>query len=626
MKRPASLLLAALIACQPLLQASANVIPILFTAQHRTTLALDLFQRSNGSLGANWTSVSDVPAQIVSNAVESTATAKRSHNFYNAVTWPANQWSQTKITAQATGLCNSGPMVRLAADDSAFYQLSTAASLGSGSTVTVNRLASGSYVQIASYVVTLALGDTLTLEAVGSSINSYHNSQFLGSVNDTTVATGNAGFEVYVPSGGSLSDCALDNWVGGAVNVNSPSLASLAIAVGTGSNSNKFVNQAGAVVTPVGFNWDCYEYSAIQGDGNYCSIVSGTGGAYTNIFGSGGTINSGAVFPQWSDLINWGCNIVRIPVHQQSWLGGTYTDTVGGSQTHNADPQGIYQAALLRMVQGATAAGLYVIIDLHWSNPNFITALNQTAYLDPASITFWTQVSTIYKAYPNVIFEIFNEPHLYSSAAASIEVLNSSTYPNSTYGYGAWGPTSPINTLLKNGTPSNGASQVLVGGYPSSQSAFNWTPQGAQAAVNAIRATGATNVILLPGQAYDADPTWVINNVPTDSLNQLAIATHFYDNSFPYNPITGSSVQTAAQSQSAIAPILAKYPMIITEIGNTNSTSSATADVNYLTAQPTGAIGSVIWSWSNTGNYFSDQHGTSNTAAGTIWQNYFKTR
>jgi hypothetical protein len=28
------------------------------------------------------------------------------------------------------------------------------------------------------------------------------------------------------------------------------------------------------------------------------------------------------------------------------------------------------------------------------------------------SIAFWTQVATDYKTYPNVIFDLFNEPHL----------------------------------------------------------------------------------------------------------------------------------------------------------------------------------------------------------------------
>ena len=71
---------------------------------------------------------------------------------------------------------------------------------------------------------------------------------------------------------------------------------------------------------------------------------------------------------------------MRLPLNEASWLNYTcydsgtgasadiYTPTSGGAYT--PDPQSVYQATLKQAVADATAAGLYVILDLHWGAPN----------------------------------------------------------------------------------------------------------------------------------------------------------------------------------------------------------------------------------------------------------------
>jgi hypothetical protein len=91
--------------------------------------------------------------------------------------------------------------------------------------------------------------------------------------------------------------------------------------------------------------------------------------------------NAGAAF--WSQVLNWGgsgLNTVRLPLNEASWLNysgydsgtgasrGLYTAACGGGYT--PDPARAYQATVKKAVADATAAGLYVILDLHCGSPN----------------------------------------------------------------------------------------------------------------------------------------------------------------------------------------------------------------------------------------------------------------
>src|SRR5207247_8648737 len=52
---------------------------------------------------------------------------------------------------------------------------------------------------------------------------------------------------------------------------------------------------------------------------------------------------------------------------------------------------------------------------------------------------------------------------------------------------------------------------------------------GFQSLVNAVRVTGATNVILLGGLAYSNDLTQWLQYKPTDSTGNLAASAHIYN-------------------------------------------------------------------------------------------------
>lgn len=93
--------------------------------------------------------------------------------------------------------------------------------------------------------------------------------------------------------------------------------------------------------------------------------------------------NTGAVAWLASD---WNCSVVRAAMGVEP--KGGYKD----------DPQGSVKK-IKAVVDGAIKSGIYVIIDWHSHNINLAEAK-----------TFFAQMASEYGKYPNVIYELFNEP------------------------------------------------------------------------------------------------------------------------------------------------------------------------------------------------------------------------
>jgi hypothetical protein len=218
MRRIAIALIGLLGACA-LTTASAQIIFAFSTSQHWQLIGQDQFQRANSALTTPWVVTGGAP-QIVSDTVEVGATSTGTH-AYLAGTYPNNQYAQITVAVQNTSACGSGAIVRLtgASPTETFYQFGTAGGVGAGSTFTLLKVVSGTLSVLNSWTGTLALGDTLAIEVIGTTINVYHNGTLLGAVTDSSVTTGNPGITVYVPGGGATTDCALDNFAGGAVTV-----------------------------------------------------------------------------------------------------------------------------------------------------------------------------------------------------------------------------------------------------------------------------------------------------------------------------------------------------------------------------------------------------------------------
>ncbi len=269
-------------------------------------------------------------------------------------------------------------------------------------------------------------------------------------------------------------------------------------------------------------------------------------------------------FPQlvesnWTAIHDWKINAIRIPINSGSWLNLSCVDGTGAIR--DADPGDNYQSTLRAVVNQATQEGLYVILDLHWSAPNdSLRAVNGISAMCPIdqnpvadadhALQFWTQLATAYKTYPNVMFELFNEPYLNS-------------WGNAPASPGAW-------TELLLGT-TMGSYQTGYGG--NWQIDHPWRSAGMQQMLDAVRATGALNPILASGLQWTQQLDQWLAFKPADPADQLAVVWHAYPSygtawgSDAYKlPNFGESAYTAA-----LTILNSNIPVIVTEFGDRNS-------------------------------------------------------
>jgi len=216
-------------------------------------------------------------------------------------------------------------------------------------------------------------------------------------------------------------------------------------------------------------------------------------------------------------LQSWNINIVRLPINEDCWLG------------INGVPMGgtAYQMAIANYVNLLNAGNIAVIIDLQWAAPG-ITIANQLIPMPDADHAplFWTSVANTFKGNSSVIFDLFNEP-----------------FPdNNSNSTAAW-------VCLRDG-----------GACPS----VPYTAVGTQALVDAIRDTGSTNIIMVPGvQFTNAMDQWITYK-PIDPAGQLAASWHSY---------AGQVCSTSTCWINDILPVLGSVPLITGEIGENDCSS-----------------------------------------------------
>ncbi len=245
-------------------------------------------------------------------------------------------------------------------------------------------------------------------------------------------------------------------------------------------------------------------------------------------------------------MLAWGINSVRVPLNEDCWLG------INGFPANN-HTAAQYQSDILNWVNLLNANGLVVILDLHWNNSgtNQATGQQQMPDLDHAP-AFWTSVANAFKNNSSVIFDLYNEPHDVSWSCW----LNGSTAPQS-------GACSGVGFAVA----------------------------GMQTLVNTVRATGATNVLMLGGLAWSNDLSQWLANKPSDPQNNLAASVHIYN----FNACSNSSCW-----DSQIAPVAAQVPVIAGEIGENDCASSFISTLmNWFDSH---GIGYLAWTWTATGN------------------------
>lgn len=235
---------------------------------------------------------------------------------------------------------------------------------------------------------------------------------------------------------------------------------------------------------------------------------------------------------------SWGATTVRLGLSEDKWLSAAE-----GVHVNTVDTCPGYVAAVARTVTDAEAAGLTVILDLHWSDAGDASrASSQQCAPDADSTRFWASVATRFAADAKVVFELYNEPHDVSWAV--------------------W---------------RDGGVVTCAG--------MSYQAVGMQFLLETVRSTGAANLVLAGALRYAYDLSGVAAH-PLQGFN-VAYATHPYEQSAGDNP---------PGWDAAFGNLSQRVPVVATEIGTLQcGTDAYDGDIlRYLRAR---GIGYTAWAW-----------------------------
>ena len=293
---------------------------------------------------------------------------------------------------------------------------------------------------------------------------------------------------------------------------------------------NRLVDAAGNTVVLHGVNRSGAEFQCVHGFGIF-----------------DGPMDAASV----TAIASWNVNAVRVPLNEDCWLG-----------LANVQPQfagANYQTAIKDYVALLHQYGIADVLDLHWSDGVYsgnssacpdATATCQKPMPDSAhAVDFWRSVATTFAGDPGTVFDLFNEP--YPDRATSTLTQ-------------AW-------TCWRDGGTCPGIAYSVA---------------GMQTLINAIRAAGAQNVILLGGLAYSNDMTQWLQFKPTDPAGNLVASWHSYN----FNICVSSTCW-----DQQIAPVAAQVPLVAGEIGE-NDCAHGYIDT-LMTWLDQHSISYLGWTW-----------------------------
>jgi len=183
-------------------------LPLLQSSAHAATIS-DNFNRANGGLGSNWTTVSGTTApQIVNNTVQPGSAGTLNSAYWSANTFGSNQYAAASFP-NSSGT-NWGPAIAVRLSNSKGYILWYG---NQTNVVSIWRMdSSTSWTQLkVSAQLTIAATDVWRFQAVGSTLTGYQNGKQVITTSDTRYTTGAPGIWMYFATN------QISNWSGGDV-------------------------------------------------------------------------------------------------------------------------------------------------------------------------------------------------------------------------------------------------------------------------------------------------------------------------------------------------------------------------------------------------------------------------
>jgi endoglucanase len=269
-------------------------------------------------------------------------------------------------------------------------------------------------------------------------------------------------------------------------------------------------------------------------------------------------------------IASWHVTAVRIMINEMCWLGrgrpGANPATAPIPDAHYY--AAAYQQAIIDFTNALHAQGIAVLLTLGDNPCPSDNATPPGSEYSPCddndqvmpdadnSVDFWTSAATVFSDDHAVLFDLFNEPHINRHE------------PLVDDRWGCW--------LNGCNVPGEG-----------------WRTAGMQQLIDAIRATGATNVVVVEGLSYASDlgeqatPDLPANGWldpatrPVDRISppQLAASNHIYTGTFDATDRGCPNGSDAACWSYHLSPIAAMVPLMTGEFGEWDcDTSSAAMD------------------------------------------------
>ncbi len=335
---------------------------------------------------------------------------------------------------------------------------------------------------------------------------------------------------------------------------------------------NRLVDGSGQVIRLLGVNRSGTEFKCIQG------------GSPTN---RGWGLFDGPIDATAADAIaSWHANVVRIPLNEDCWLGINGVNPSWGGET--------YQRQVAALVRTLNAAGLFVVLDLHWNAPGGFPALSQQPMPDADhSVQLWRSVAETFRDNQSVVFDLYNEPFIYGSYMA-----DPSGDP-----WQCWRDGCSLTQHLS----GSGNPYTLPG---------QWRAAGMQTLVTTVRQTGARNLIMAGGLDWANDMSGWQSHAPRDPASNLAMSWHSYP---------GQSCSPRSCWEKSVAPAAARYPVIVGETGDQvcKSPGYVPGFVPWADSHGLSYMGWTWNTWSDCSNILiKDYHGTPTAGYGTYFRDH----
>lgn len=262
----------------------------------------------------------------------------------------------------------------------------------------------------------------------------------------------------------------------------------------------------------------------------------------------------------------WRIRALRIPLNEMCWFGGfDEIEPEGSGET--------YQTEIKNWVAMALARGITPIIELHWSwgaytGPEATCDIALAACQKPMpdmkyAVDFWTDIAKTFGDNQAIVFDLFNEP-----------------WPET-----AMGETGDDREKAWQCWRDGGA---VCGTETDGKKTFHYEVAGMQDLLDAVRATGAKNVVLAGGLQWANDLRGWWDHKPDDPTGNLAAAFHTYN---------WNRCNTVACFESEYQPLAQQVPVTAGEMGSNDCEPGYITDV--MDWADTAGVGYLGWTWNS---------------------------